>query len=142
MLFAQATGTLGTKADPVMGAGGGGATVGGSQLLQMIVAVAIVVALLTLAPKLIAKLGRGRAAPARGQIAVQDSVTLPGGAIHLVAFEGRRLLVGITSHSIATLADLGNPAPDEPVFFEVLDEAIAAPADVDEALRRLERLGG
>jgi flagellar biogenesis protein FliO len=138
---------LGAKPDlvvPTTNASG----VGLVDLLQMVVALAIVFALLKWAlPKVVAKMNKRLSAKDGSSITVEESASFGGGSLQIVTARGRTLLLCVAQSGVTCLADLTGPAPkhdDQPAFFELVDRAVVEqPADKDRvALDRLTRLTG
>lgn len=124
-------GTLGTKKDVLVGSGASGSTagLGGMQLLQMIVAIAIVVGLLKwLLPKVLLRLNKRIGTGVGSSIEIEESATFAGGNLIVVKARGKTLLLCVSNSGVSCLADLtaAAPTPDPPAFFELLDEASAS----------------
>ncbi len=117
-------GLLGTKTAPPVAVG---APSGGGGLVQTLLAVAVVAILLKWAlPKLARRLGAPLNAPPGSGLRIEESASFPGGHLHVVRARGKTLLVGTTSGSVATLADLTEPASprdDLPLFREMVEAA-------------------
>jgi hypothetical protein len=156
--IAYAGGEYGTKKDVVLPASQplpSGSTLGGMQLLQMLVAVAIVVAILKfLLPKVLSKVNRRLNTSIGSSIRIEESASFAGGNLFVIGARTKTLLVCVSPHGVTCLADLSEPQTQEPkAFFEILDEAATRPqaqstqqaaefsnSDIQAALTRLARL--
>jgi flagellar biogenesis protein FliO len=126
-LLAQLTGLRDDPIPPF----GGSASVGFAQVMQMILALAIVVMLVKwLAPKLLVKFAKKPTTNSGTDIEVQESLTLAGGQVLLINVRGRTLLLG---SGLTTLADLTDEQPSPVTGGE---------SDFDKVLERLKRLQG
>jgi flagellar biogenesis protein FliO len=103
------TGFLGTKASPNPApAPAQGVGIGG--LIQMLAALAIVAFLLKFVlPKLAGKFNGKWLAKPSGQMKLEESLNVPGGALHLVTVRGRTFLLGVTPQAIHTVAEVSAP---------------------------------
>lgn len=118
--------TLGTKPDLVVQPTSR-AAVGFPELLQLLVAVGIVLALLKwLMPKALEKLNRRVGSPTGGSLAVEESLSLGTTQLHVVRVGEKRLLLASGSSGVQCLTDLGvdetPESKDAPTFFEMVDE--------------------
>lgn len=166
-------GALGTKKDIALPQTGPSApTLGGMQILQMLVALAIVVGLLKFVlPKLASKFGKKLSPSLGSSLKLEESAAFPGGQLYVVQARRKTLLLAMTQQGVTCLADLTD-APDTPAeppaFFDLVDAAHtlvsdteadlptptfrdraviledvpAAVPDFSETLRRIERLEG
>lgn len=159
----------GMKSDPIAtnasATGSGG--VGLMALVQMLVALAIVLAVVKYAlPKFASTFNKRLATGTGSSIKIEESAAFAGGNLYVVSVRGKELLLSASASGVACLADLteGPTAPEAPGFLDVLEAAQAAPptrAAVDmpsaveigaaeissgdriaDALKRLERLAG
>jgi flagellar biogenesis protein FliO len=138
---------IGTKPDlvvrPTQISGG----VGTWDLVQMVVALAIVFALLKWAlPKLVTRMNKRLSAKDGSSITVEESASFGGGSLQIVTARGRTLLLCVSQSCVTLLADLTSdkPVQEEPAFFEMVDKASAKVVDEKDrvALERLNRLTG
>ena len=124
---------LGTKADIVKHVPTSSA-VGVWDVVQMIVALAIVFALLKWAlPKVVAKMNRRMGGSSSETIKLEESAMLGGCQLQIVTVRGRTLLLGASQAGVNYLADLSERTAerDEPAFFELVDQATEADVTVD-----------
>lgn len=122
--FAQLQGLRDDPIPPFSGTGGG---IGIGAVVQMLVALAIVLALVKwIVPKYLAKLAKKPTTALGSELNVAESAAVAGGHILLVSARGRTLLVGASQNGFTTLADL--------------TEEHAEPNDKSEFGRVLERL--
>lgn len=154
MTVSAQTGSLGTKKDVIVRATGSGSSgLGGMQLLQMIVAMVIVVALLKwLLPKLLMRVNKRISTGIGSSIEVEETATFAGGSLLVVRARGKSLLLCVSNQGVSCLADLteSRTEPDPPAFFELVDEAeaklpgtaVVEASDIEAALGRLARLEG
>lgn len=133
----------GLKDDPIRPVSDGvSPLLGIGPLIQMLLALAVVVALIRwLVPKYLAKIGKrtGRAA-LNPEFQVLDSTLLGAATLHLVKVRGRTLVISTTPSHSSLIADL----TEEP---ETLPYIPSGQTDVDsepfaEVFGRLERLQG
>jgi flagellar biogenesis protein FliO len=153
-------GMLGTRTEAAPVAGGS-SPVGILPMIQMMVALAIVVALVKFVlPKFLGKVAKPTN---QGEINIESTAALnASGSLHIVTARGRTLLIGATPTGMTCLADLTEDAeeislPEEtsvaaPTKFKSFEEMLAsatiptpepaaAPArPVDDVARALERL--
>jgi flagellar biogenesis protein FliO len=128
--------SLGTKRDIATGTGSGsGPIVQPMDLVQMLVAVALVGALVKwVLPKAVAKLGRRISTPVGSTIELEESASFGGGQLQIVSVRGRTLLLCVASTGVTCLADLTEATAAagslEPAFFDVLDSSDPARAVV------------
>lgn len=125
--------TLGTKQDIRLSEPSSKPTgaIGGGDLLQMGVALAVVLVLLKfVVPKLVTKFGKQTIGKSKGGIVIEESAAFGTGHLNVVAVRGRTLLIGVTQQNVSLVADLTEPTiaeatPEEvePAFFELLDQA-------------------
>lgn len=140
-------GALGTKADMVAHQPSSSA-IGAWDMVQMIVALAVVFVLLKWAlPKIVTKLNKKMGSSSSEGIRLEDSAMFAGCQLQVVSVKGRTLLIGATPNAVSCLADLTTSAKthEPPAFFELVDRASDATPDfVSEAdkvaLERLSRL--
>ena len=137
---------LGTKSDLVVKSPQSTSVVSGWDMVQMVVALAIVFALLKWAlPKLVAKMNRRVVTKEGSSISVEESASFGGGSLQIVTARGRTLLLCVSQSGVSCLADLSvaAPAKEEPAFFEMVDTAVVTMDDKDKvAFDRLQRLTG
>ena len=120
---------LGTKKDIVTETkSASGPIVQPMDLIQMVVALAIVAGLVKwVLPKVIGRLGRRISTPVGSTISLEESATFGGGQLQIVSVRGRTLLLCVATSGVTCLADLSEPPstrqPEEPVFFDILDQA-------------------
>jgi flagellar biogenesis protein FliO len=112
---ASGSGILGTKlSSPVPVTTSGTSGVGVGALIQLLVALGIVAFLLKyLLPKVAGKLTGKFQSKATGGIKLEETVQIPGGALHIVTARGRTFLVGSTPQAIQHLAEL-TEVPSQP----------------------------
>ena len=105
-------------------------------LLQMLVALGIVFALVKWGlPKIVSKMGARLSTPVGSAIAIEESAAFGGGQLSVVNVRGRTLLLAVSPQGVTCLADLTTAAParpEQPAFFEVLDNADPSMAVVHE----------
>lgn len=124
---------------------------GGMELIQLLAAIVIVGLIIKFVlPKFI-KAGKfNRKAKS---IEIEESMGVGSGQVHVVRVHGRRLVVGCTTSSMTLLAELNawpleeeaseaakteSAKPEEPAFFDILDEQMEDPFEKKlEASRRL-----
>lgn len=132
--FAQAFGTKKDLASGVAGTGSGPA-VQGMDILQMLLALAVVGILLKWGlPKLLGKFNGWKSAQNAGGMVVKESLAVGAGTVQIVEVRGRTLLLGATPTQINFLADLSEvqaPAPEAPAFFDILDAELESPSSDD-----------
>lgn len=144
--------------------------VGGWDMVQMLVALAIVFFLLKWAlPKVVARMHKKGISSSDGSISVEESATFGGGNLQIVSARGKTLLLCVSQSGVTCLADLTKiEVPqmtetkiEEPAFFELVDQAsekdeetLRAVVEIEEpvtavdqdetqaVLARLERLTG
>lgn len=154
---ADAQGTLlGTKRD--LGTGTAGqvptASNGTMVFIQTVVALVIVFAAIKyLLPRLAGRVNRKLATKVGSAIEVEESAAFAGGALYLVNVRGKSLLLSVTGQNVTFLSEVPTLEPAPVTFGEMLREAPgtldeesseeeAPRAGVEEALRRLAKLGG
>jgi flagellar biogenesis protein FliO len=99
-------------------------------IAQTLIALAVVAVLLKwVLPKTVGWLARRTSGSSGAGIRVEATAVVGGAALHVVRVEGRKVLVGITSHTVTALAEWPDGAAEgaEPAFFEVLDQTVASP---------------
>ena len=123
--------------------------VSGMDLVQMVVALAIVFALLKWAlPKVVSKMNKKLTTKDGSSIHVEESASFGGGNLQIVTARGRTLLLCVAQNGVTMLADLTDSQqdrkPEEPAFFELVDKAVVETDDERDrvALDRLTRLTG
>jgi flagellar biogenesis protein FliO len=135
---------LGTKPDLVVRTPESSSIIGAWDLVQMVVALAIVFALLKWAlPKIVSRMNKKLVAKDGSSITVEESASFGGGNLQIVTARGRTLLLSVSQSGVTCLADLTAPkseTKEEPAFFEYVDRAIDDKDRV--ALDRLDRLTG
>ena len=117
---------LGTKANIVSSAPRGSSVVNGWDLVQMVVALAIVFALLKWAlPKVVARMNKRLVTKAGSSISIEESASFGGGNLQIVSARGKTLLLCVSQNGVTCLADLTAPGrpKEEPAFFELVDQA-------------------
>lgn len=143
MAFGQ---DLGTKTDLVVNAPQSGPAVSGWDMVQMIVALAIVFALLKWGlPKVVNKMNRRVVTKDGSSITVEESASFGGGSLQIITARGRTLLLCVSQSGVNCLADLTpeEKPKEEPAFFEMVDKAVVETNDKDQvAFERLARLTG
>lgn len=144
LTFAQ---EMGTKPDLVVKAPQNAGGVGAWDMVQMVVALAIVFALLKWAlPKLVSRMNKRISTKSGSSITIEESASFGGGNLQIVTARGRTLLLCVAQNGVTCLADLTDTAPkkDEPAFFEMVDKAVVEVADERDriAFDRLSRLTG
>jgi flagellar biogenesis protein FliO len=118
--------SLGTKADIVTSAPRGSSVVNGWDLVQMVVALAVVFALLKWAlPKVVARMNKRLVTKAGSSISIEESASFGGGNLQIVSARGRTLLLCVSQNGVTCLADLTEQKghKEEPAFFELVDQA-------------------
>jgi len=155
---------VGTKQDLVLPKSEAPAMVNGMQLVQMIVALAVVIFLLKWGlPKVLGKINSRLTTSVGSSIRVEESASFAAGNLYVVSVRGKTLLLSASPQGVSCLADITEDKAakkEEPAFFEMLDAAKQAdePAraavrmeaetprpdvdDVQAALDRLSRLTG
>ena len=158
---------LGTKADIIVNTPEQPTPLlGGWDMVQMLVALAIVFALLKWAlPKVVARMNKKLVTNSDSSITVEESANFGGGSLQIVSARGRTLLLCVSQNGVTFLTDLTKVSeePEEPAFFEMVDNAsemgkddLRAVVEIDEVepapdlpqddaqavLARLERLTG
>lgn len=120
---------LGTKADIVVNTPEQPAPlVGGWDMVQMLVALAIVFALLKWAlPKVVARMNKKLVTNSDSSITVEESANFGGGSLQIVSARGRTLLLCVSQNGVTFLTDLTKEAAkqEDPAFFELMDNASA-----------------
>lgn len=144
--FAQESG-IGTKPDLVVTTPPNAGGVGAWDLVQMVVALAIVFALLKWAlPKVVSRMNKKLSTKGSSSITVEESASFGGGNLQIVTARGRTLLLCVSQSGVSCLADLtaDKPKKEEPAFFEMVDKATEGAVDEKDrvALERLNRLTG
>ncbi|MCU0316571.1 MAG: flagellar biosynthetic protein FliO [Fimbriimonadaceae bacterium] len=122
---------LGTKKDLAVVAAQTQSTtplVGGVELLQMVLALVVVVALLKFGlPQLIAKFGKKISTEAGSSIRIEETAAFGGGSLQVVSARGKTILLSVTQNGVHFLTDLTEPTHakriEEQAFFELLDDA-------------------
>ena len=110
--------------------------VNGFQFVQMIVALVVVLGLLKFVlPRIVGKVGKGLHTGLNSSIRVEESASFAAGQLHIVSARGKSILIAVTPQGVTTLADLTEEPtaakqPEEPAFFELIDQAKAEPEDV------------
>lgn len=158
---AVAQGTLlGTKRD--LGAGASAQVPASSNgtmvFVQTVVALVLVfLAIKYLLPRLAGKVNRKLSTKLGSAIEVEESAAFAGGALYLVNVRGKSLLLSVTGQNVTFLSEVPAAESAPVTFGELLREApgtldeqpagagkdaASAPAGVEEALRRLAKLGG
>ena len=142
--FAQG---IGTKPDLVVKTPQNSGGVGAMDMVQMVVALAIVFALLKWAlPKLVSRMNKKISTKAGSSITIEESASFGGGNLQIVSARGRTLLLCVSQSGVSCLADLTDATPkkDEPAFFEMVDKAVVEVVDEKDriAYDRLSRLTG
>ena len=137
-----------------------GAGVGIAQIAQMVLALAIVIgALKFVLPRLAPMLSKKLNTNLSSTIKIEETATFAGGNLYVVTARSKTILLSCSQSGVQYLADLSeeNPKPEEPAFFELVDQAQTRPIraaawleetpqpepkpeKLQEALRRLERL--
>ncbi|MCW5943952.1 MAG: flagellar biosynthetic protein FliO [Fimbriimonadaceae bacterium] len=157
-LAAQGT-LLGTKRDLSAGSSAQVSSSGNGTMvfLQTIVALVIVFAAIKyLLPRFAGKINRKLSTKLGSAIEIEESAAFAGGALYLVNVRGKSLLLSVTGQNVSFLSEVPaqhlDPAPvtfgemlrEAPGTLELNEEpAVEAPkAGVEEALRRLAKLGG
>jgi len=137
---------LGTKADIVARAPQGSSVVNGWDLVQMVVALAVVFALLKWAlPKVVARMNKRLVTKDGSSISIEESASFGGGNLQIVSARGRTLLLCVSQSGVTCLADLtsSDKPKDHPAFFELVDKAAVEVSEKDlVAYDRLSRLTG
>jgi flagellar biogenesis protein FliO len=156
---------LGTKAGGGTPAVGSDVGPGAGSFLQMLAALAVVLILLKfVAPKLLGRAKKRLVTDSSGNLRVEETAHFAGGALYIVRARSKTLLLGVNGASISCLADLTETAVaavEEPTFQEIIERTDSGPidisafqpefasktgagnptaAEVEEALRRLQRL--
>lgn len=122
--------------------------VGAMDLVQMVVALAIVFVLLKWAlPKVVARMNKKLSTKEGSSISIEESASFGGGNLQIVSARGRTLLLCVSQSGVSCLADLTEAQPakkEQPAFFELVDRAaVEMEPDKDRvALDRLTRLTG
>jgi len=120
-------GILGTKPSPgVVAAGPGQGTPGFFNLLQMLVAVGIVLAIIKFVmPKLVSKMGGKLTTKVAGGIQIEESANFAGGSLYVVTVRNKSLLLGVSGAQMNCLADLGpvNKPDPGPTFMELVEKS-------------------
>ena len=142
--FAQGTG-LGAKPDLVVKSPQGAPAVGTWDLVQMVVALAIVFALLKWAlPKVVSRMNKRISTKSGSSINIEESASFGGGTLQIITARGKTLLLCVSQTGVTCLADLTREAiqKEEPAFFEMVDKAVVEDADYRDriAYDRLSRL--
>jgi flagellar biogenesis protein FliO len=134
-VFAQA---FGTKKDlPTSAGAASGPAVQGMDILQMLLALAVVGILLKWGlPKLLGKFNGWKSSQNKSGMTITESIAVGAGTVQIVEVRGRTLLLGATPTQINFLADLTVSAPVEteeeiPAFFDILDEEMENPSVSD-----------
>ncbi|MCA0360470.1 MAG: flagellar biosynthetic protein FliO [Armatimonadetes bacterium] len=109
--------------------------VNGFQFVQMIVALVVVLGLLKFVlPRIVGKVGKGLHTGLNSSIRVEESASFAAGQLHIVSARGKSILIAVTPQGVTTLADLTEEPtaakPEEPAFFELIDQAKAEPEEV------------
>ena len=158
---------LGTKADIIVNTPEQPTPlVGGWDMVQMLVALAIVFVLLKWAlPKVVARMNKKLVTSSDSSITVEESSNFGGGSLQIVSARGRTLLLCVSQNGVTFLTDRTKvpEKQEEPAFFEMVDKAatldedeLKAVVEIDEVepapdlqqddaqavLARLERLTG
>ncbi|MDI9639347.1 flagellar biosynthetic protein FliO [Kamptonema cortianum] len=116
------SGTSATTASPAM------------PILQILVVAGILVFLLKVAvPKLIGRAGKQLGTGLNSPIKIEESASFGAGNLYVVSVRGKTLLLGVAGTGVTCLADLTDQSettqPEEPAFFEMVDQASEAIAD-------------
>lgn len=101
-------------------------SIGGLEVVQLVVALVVVFCLVKyVLPKLVAKFGRKLTSPATSSIRIEESAHFGGGNLQVVSVRGKTILLAVTQSGVSFLTDLTDtqPQPDQPAFFELLDQA-------------------
>lgn len=130
LLVAEAAfsqGALGTKKDvalPATKAVPSGGALGGMQLIQLVVALGIVIAILKfILPKIVGKFNKRLTTSLGSSINIEESASFAGGSLFIVSARGKSLLISVTPQAVTCLSDLTASQPEEKAFFEIVDEA-------------------
>lgn len=145
---------FGTKAEPVGGAAATAASPGVMPFVQLLFALGIVFVLVKYAlPRFLIKATQKGFGSSAG-IKLEESMPIPGGALHVINARGKSLLIATHSTGVSLISELGSTT-QEPIFLDVLaaeaerpEPPIFAMANesepdrdkIEDALRRLERL--
>ncbi|MFN8219461.1 MAG: flagellar biosynthetic protein FliO [Fimbriimonadales bacterium] len=121
-------------------------SVGMAPLIQMLVALGLVVGLLKfVVPKLANKLNKRLATPLDSSIRIEESANFAGGTLYVVQARSKSLLLSVSTHGVACLADLTDataPEPERVGFADILTaqshSAPASPAQFQEAVIEVE----
>jgi flagellar biogenesis protein FliO len=156
--IAGAQGFLGTKESGSPASLDATPGTGIGPFLQMVIALGIVLALVKfILPKIATKVGKKLVASPTSGLRVEETAHFAGGTLYIVQARSKTLLLGVNGASVSCLADLTEApqaVPDPPTFQEIVETAMEQPVsavafapqrdsdEVEEALRRLERLVG
>lgn len=122
-------GELGTKKDLVepKASAPNAPALGGMQILQMAIAIAIVFAILKFGlPKMMEKFGKKISTSLNSAIDLQEAASFGAGSLQVITVRGKTLLLGVTPTGITCLADLSDTesvAANTPAFFDLVDQA-------------------
>lgn len=120
------------------------ATGGFMPLLQMLLALAVVVAVIKFAvPRLATRVNKKLVTTLEGGIKIEESANFAAGSLYVLTARKKTLLVSVTSSGVTCLADLSEPAAPEPASFrEILGDqrqaAPLSPAEFREAVIEVE----
>ncbi|HWD39824.1 MAG TPA: flagellar biosynthetic protein FliO [Fimbriimonas sp.] len=145
------SGMFGTKSSP-MPSVGNQESMGVFPVLQMLVALAIVLAMVKwLMPLAIKKFGKKLSSNTSGGIRIDETATVGSMNMCVVTVRGKTLLIGSTADSVTCLADLTEATQSQPAtFHDILGQQAYAPAiprdpdpleDIAGQLERLKKLG-
>lgn len=129
----QASGDLlGTRPDPVT-APVNVSPLGGSSLIQMIIALVVVIVLVKFAmPKVISMFGNRLVSGSTATLRIEETAVFPGGNLYVVQARHKTLLLGVATGGIQCLADLTEPHPlaNVQTFEEMLSAAPGTAPDI------------
>lgn len=120
--LAQAKDDLMPRRGPTLDAG-----IGPMQLLQLLLALAIVVILLKVVlPRLAPRIQRRIAHHPGSSVRVTESIELGGAGLHLVQVRDRELLIGTATSGVQLIADVtpASSSPPPPTFLDFVDSAM------------------
>lgn len=126
------TTTLGTRSDPIGATGATAATPNGMPIVQLVIALAVVLALVKwILPKILTRVSKKIVTGIGSQIRIEESAAFAGGNLYIVQAKGKSLLLSVSQQGVQCLADLTEESIPttiaEPEFEQLLAAAPAIP---------------